>query len=77
MAIKVIGVKDLRDRLAPVLAELREVEEVVVTERGEGRAVLVDLERYNDLVDRLEFLEDSVAALEAEREGAVPVGELE
>lgn len=58
------------------MEQLGELEAVVITQRGEGRAVLLDLERYNDLVDRLELLEDSLDALEGEREGAVPVEDL-
>ncbi len=49
---------------------------MVVTQRGEGRAVLVELERYRQLIDRLEYLEDTVDALEGEREGAVSVDDL-
>lgn len=76
MAIKAIGVRQLRDELASVLEQLRELDEVVITRRGEGTAVLIDLDRYNELLDRLEYLEDSLDALEAEREGAVPLDEL-
>ena len=76
MTVNVVGTRRLRAELASVLAEVGEVEEIVVTQRGEGKAVLVDLERYNQLLDRLEFLEDSLDALEFEREGAVPAREL-
>ncbi len=76
MAVNVIGTRQLRDELASVLDRLSELEEVVVTQRGEAKAVLVGLERYNDLVDRLEYLEDTLDALEGEREGAVPAAEL-
>lgn len=77
MAVKVIGVRQFRDELAALLAELGDLDEVIVTQRGEGRAALVDLERYDQLRDRVEYLEDSLDALEGEREGAVPVDELE
>lgn len=76
MPLKVLGTRQLRDELASVIDEIGEVEQVVITQRGEGKAVLVDLERYNDLVERLEYLEDSLDALEAEREGAVPIEDL-
>lgn len=65
MAIKVISSKELRDELATVLAGLNEFDDVVITRRGHGAAVLVDLNRYNELMERLEYLEDSIDAAEA------------
>lgn len=76
MAVKVIGTRQLRDELASVIERLPEAEEVVVTQRGEGRAVLLGLERYNHLIERLEYLEDTLDALEGEREGAVAADSL-
>lgn len=73
MAVKVVGTRQLRDELAAMIGQLEDLDEVVITQRGEGRAVLVGIERYNALVERLEFLEDTLDALEGEREGAVPV----
>lgn len=77
MALRTIGTRQLRQELATVLAELRSSDEIVVTQRGEGKAVLLDLERYNQLLERVEFLEDSIAALDADWEDAVPLRELE
>lgn len=74
--IRVIGTRQLRDEIASVMDELSEVEAIVVTQRGEGRAVLMELDRYNALHERLEYLEDTLDAIEVEREGAVPLGEL-
>ena len=76
MAVRGIGIRQLRDELASVMEELERRGEVVITQRGEGKAVLIDLDRYNELVDRLEYLEDTLDALEGEREGAVPVSDL-
>lgn len=76
MALRVVGTRQLREQLAGVIGELRDTEEIVVTQRGQARAVLVDIERYNQLLERLEFLEDSIDALGGEREGAVPIREL-
>jgi prevent-host-death family protein len=73
MAVKVVGTRQLRDELAAMIGALDDLDEVVITQRGEGRAILVGIERYNALVERLEFLEDTLDALEGEREGAVPV----
>jgi prevent-host-death family protein len=76
MALKVIGVRQLRDELASVMDELSEAGAIIVTQRGEGRAVLMELERYNELVDRLEYLEDSLDAMLAQREGAIHAEDL-
>jgi prevent-host-death family protein len=76
MAVKVVGTRQLREELAPLLAGLSEVEEIIVTQRGEGKAVLLEIERYNQLRDRVEYLEDSLDAVEAERDGAVSLAEL-
>lgn len=59
-----------------MLKGLGEFKEIVVTQRGEGKAVLVEINRYNDLLDRLEYLEDTLDALEGERQGAVPAAKL-
>ena len=75
MVIKIVGSRQLRDELASVLDELSEVGEIIVTQRGRGRAVMMDLDRYNQLIDRLEYLEDSLDAAEYDREGAVPARE--
>ena len=47
---------------------------VAVDERGRLAGVLLDVDRYGELIERLEFLEDSLAVLQArdERETAVP-----
>jgi prevent-host-death family protein len=76
MAIRVVGVRRLRDEIASVLDEVSEAGAIIVTQRGEGKAVLVDLDRYNELLERLEYLEDSLDALQAVEEGAVPVADL-
>lgn len=66
-----IPIQQLRQQMASVLQELKTGSDVLVTQRGRGAAMLVDVERYNHLIERLEYLEDSLDALEAEREGAV------
>jgi prevent-host-death family protein len=76
VAVKILGTRQLRDELASVIDQLDELEEVVITQRGEGRAVLIELERYNQFQDRLDYLEDTLDALEAPREGAAPLDDL-
>jgi len=74
--LNVIGARQLRDELASVLSSLPEVDEIVITQRGEARAVLVDLDRYNALLQRIEELDDAVDALTGEWEEAVPIEDL-
>ena len=76
MAVTVVGTRQLRDELASIIERLSDADDVVVTQRGEGRAVLVGLERYNQLIERLEYLEDTLDAVEGEREGAIPADSL-
>jgi hypothetical protein len=49
-------------------------EALYVSKRGRLAGVLLDADRYGELIERLEFLEDSLAVLQArdERETAVP-----
>jgi prevent-host-death family protein len=76
---RVVTAEDLRARLGRELDALRAGEDVLyVSKRGRLAGVLVDVDRYAELVDRLEYLEDSIAALRArdERESAVPWAEV-
>ena len=66
---RVITADDLRAKLGQELDSLKEASDVVyVSKRGRLAAVLVDVDRYADMQDRLEFLEDSLAALQAREE---------
>jgi prevent-host-death family protein len=72
---RIVTAEDLRARLGRELDALREGEEALyVSKRGRLAGVLIDADRYADLLDRLEYLEDSLAALQArdERDTAVP-----
>ena len=71
---RVVTAEDLRARLGQELDGLREQRDVLyVSKRGRLAGVLVDLDRYNELVDRLEFLEDSLAALQSRDDQAASV----
>lgn len=53
---------------------MREASDVLyVSKRGRLAGVLVDVDRYAEMIDRLEFLEDSLAALQAREEIAATV----
>ena len=66
---RVVTADDLRSQLGHELDKLRTSEDVLfVSKRGRLAAVLIDVERYRELVDRAEFLEDSLAAMQAREE---------
>jgi prevent-host-death family protein len=74
-APRIVTAEDLRARLGRELDAVRESQEALyVSKRGRLAGVLLDVDRYGELIERLEFLEDSLAVLQArdERETAVP-----
>ena len=76
---RIVTAEDLRARLGRELDALRESEEALyVSKRGRLAGVLLDADRYAELLERLEYLEDSLAALQAreDREAAVPWSEV-
>ena len=63
---RIVTADDLRARLGRELDALRDSEEALyVSKRGRLAGVLLDPDRYAELLDRLEYLEDSIAALQA------------
>ena len=71
---RVVTADDLRSRLGHELDQIRSSEEVLfVSKRGRLTAVLIDVERYRELVERAEFLEDSLAAIQAREEADLAV----
>lgn len=76
---RIVTAEDLRARLGRELDALRESDEALyVSKRGRLAGVLVDVDRYAELLDRVDYLEDSLAALQAraEAELAVPWAEV-
>lgn len=76
---RVVTAEDLRAKLGKELDALRETEDALyVSKRGRLAAVVLDSEHYAALIERLDYLEDSLAALTAreERETSVPWGEV-
>jgi prevent-host-death family protein len=66
---RVVTSEDLRTRLGQELDALKGGDDVVyVSKRGRMAGVLLDVERYAEMLDRLDFLEDSLAALQAREE---------
>lgn len=76
---RIVTADDLRARLGRELDSLRESDEALyVSRRGRLAGVLLDPARYSELIERLDYLEDSLAALQArdERDQSVPWSEV-
>lgn len=72
---RVVTADDLRSQLGHELDQLRSSEEVLfVSKRGRLAAVMIDVDHYRAMVERAEYLEDSLAALQAREEAdqAIP-----
>ena len=72
---RIVTTDDLRTRLGRELDALRESDEALyVSKRGRLAAVLLGADRYAELIERLDYLEDSLAALQArhERDSSLP-----
>ena len=65
-ALPILPVSDLRTKAREVLARVKE-EPVVITQRSRPEAVVVAYVSYNEMVARLEALEDARDALVIER----------
>ena len=71
---RIVTAEDLRARLGRELDSLRDSDEALyVSKRGRLTGVLVDVDRYAELIDRVEYLEDSLAALQARDEAELMV----
>jgi prevent-host-death family protein len=69
---RVVTSEDLRARLGRELDTLKD-DVLYVSKRGRLAGVLVDVDRYSELMDRLDFLEDSLAALQTREDAATSV----
>jgi PHD/YefM family antitoxin component YafN of YafNO toxin-antitoxin module len=68
---RIVTAEDLRAKLGRELDALRGTADALyVSKRGRLTAVVLDSERYAELLDRVEYLEDSLAALQAREERA-------
>ena len=76
---RIVTADDLRAKLGRELDALHEsAEAIYVSRRGRLAGVLLDPERYAELIERLDYLEDSLAAQRAreERDLAQPWAEV-
>ena len=75
-SVRSVSVSEARARLAALLDEVEGGEPLLIVSRSKVRAVLMDVSRYNALVERLEDLEDALEILQEKVEG-VPARPLE
>ncbi len=73
IALPVVPISDLRYRAREILRLVKE-RPVVLTQRGRARAVLMDFDAYNEMVQRQELLEAARDALLIERAIATSPG---
>ena len=67
--IKSIGMAEARPKLTQIINEVASGEDPYLIVSGSKiKAVLIGIDQYNDLIERLEDLEDTVELLEAELE---------
>lgn len=66
---RVVTADDLRSHLGHELDQLRSSDEVLfVSKRGRLAAVLIDVKQYRAMIERADYLEHSLAALQAREE---------
>ncbi len=64
VAFDVIAIAELRAKLADVLERLDARERpLYVTQRGQARAVLLPVKKYEALLEQIEYLDDSLEAM--------------
>jgi len=69
MPIDLMSVAELRASLADVLARLERRERpLYVTQRGQARAVLITVKKFEAMLEHIEWLDDSIEALKAKIE---------
>lgn len=76
---RIVTAEDFRSHLGRELDSLRSTEEALyISKRGRLTGVLLDVDRYNDLVERIECMADNLAALQAREESnaAIPWSEV-
>ncbi|MDI6799492.1 MAG: type II toxin-antitoxin system Phd/YefM family antitoxin [Actinomycetota bacterium] len=72
MSVKILPSSEVRDHISTILKELsQDKKPVFITQYSRPRAVLVDIDQYNYLVDLLEDLEDINDFRLAEKEAAI------
>jgi len=66
LALPVLPISDLRSKAKEVLQQIKK-QPIIITQRGRARAVLVDFDTYNRLVERQAALERTLDALLLQR----------
>jgi prevent-host-death family protein len=70
-SLPTVPVADLRTKMKDVLARVED-QPIVITQRGRPQAVLLDYDAYNEMVERLEILQDAQDVLAAAQAKQMP-----
>ena len=72
--IRSIGIAEARPKLTQLVNDVcAGGDPYLVVANSKIKAVLIGIDQYNDMVERLEDLSDSLAIMEAKLEGGTPV----
>ncbi|MBI2170919.1 MAG: type II toxin-antitoxin system Phd/YefM family antitoxin [Chloroflexi bacterium] len=72
--VRSIGIAEARPKLTQIVEEVNTGgEPFFIVSRSRVKAVLVGIDQYNDMVEQLEDLADSLAIMEAKLEGGTPI----
>lgn len=71
----IVPISEAKPRLA-ALIDTSATEDVILTRRGHAAAVIVAADRYEQMLDRIEDLEDSLAAYETAGEPTLTAEEV-
>ncbi|MDR0960257.1 MAG: type II toxin-antitoxin system Phd/YefM family antitoxin [Propionibacteriaceae bacterium] len=71
----IVPISEAKPRLA-ALIDASDTEDVILTRRGRAAAVLVSAQRYSDLLDRVEDLEDSLAVARSRGEQTISASDI-
>lgn len=72
--IRSVGMAEARPKLTQLVKEVNEGgEPYLIVAKSKVKAVLIGIDQYNDMVEQLEDLSDTVAIMEAKLEGGTPI----
>jgi len=64
-----VGMAEARPKLTQYVDEVSRGDPIFIVAKSQMKAVLMGIDQYNDMVERLEDLSDSLAIMEAKLEG--------
>ena len=71
--IRTVGMAEVRPKLTQYVDEVSRGDPIFIVAKSQMKAVLMSIDQYNDMVELLEDLSDSLAIMEAKLEGGTPI----